>query len=47
MNVLEAINDRYSCRSFKSTSVSKETILKIIEAVKRTPSWANTSLNLN
>ncbi len=42
MNVLEAINDRYSCRAFKPAPVSGETIVKIMEAARRTPSWANT-----
>jgi nitroreductase len=41
MNTIEALNSRYSCRNFKSDPVPEETILKILEAAIRAPSWAN------
>jgi nitroreductase len=42
MNVTEALNSRYSTRAFKSDPVDRNTILKILEAATRAPSWANT-----
>ena len=42
MNVVEALNSRTSIRAFKPDPVSRETILKILEAATRSPSWANT-----
>ena len=42
MNVIEALNSRTSIRAFKSDPVGRETILKILEAATRSPSWANT-----
>lgn len=42
MNVIEALNARYSCRAYKLDPVSKETVLKILEAAIRAPSWADT-----
>jgi nitroreductase len=42
MNVVEALNSRTSIRAFKPDPASRETILKILEAAMRSPSWANT-----
>ncbi|VVB86381.1 Coenzyme F420:L-glutamate ligase [uncultured archaeon] len=42
MNVTEALNSRYSTRAFKPDPVDKETILNILEAATRAPSWGNT-----
>lgn len=42
MNVIEALNSRTSIRAFRPDPVSRETILKIMEAAIRSPSWANT-----
>jgi nitroreductase len=42
MNVIEALNTRYSARAYKAKSVDKETLLKIMEAARRAPSWADT-----
>ena len=42
MNVIEALNSRTSIRAFKPDPVRRETILKILEAATRSPSWANT-----
>jgi len=41
MDVIEAINSRFSARAFKPKAVPRETINKIFEAAARTPSWAN------
>jgi nitroreductase len=42
MNVMEALNSRFSTRVFKSNPISQDILLKILEAANRTPSWANT-----
>jgi nitroreductase len=42
MNTIDALNLRYCCRAFKPDRVSKETVLKLLEAATRAPSWANT-----
>ena len=42
MNTIDALNSRYCCRAFKADRVSQETLLKILEAGTRAPSWANT-----
>jgi nitroreductase len=42
MDVLEALNARFTCRTFKKDQVKKETVLKIMENATRSPSWANT-----
>jgi len=42
MNVIEALNSRFCARAFKPDPVDKETIIKILEAATRAPSWANT-----
>jgi nitroreductase len=41
MDVIEALNGRFSCRAFKPRDVPKETLIKIFEAAARAPSWAN------
>ncbi len=42
MDVLEALNSRFTCRAFKPDPVNKEIVLKIMENATRSPSWANT-----
>jgi len=42
MNIIDALNSRYCCRRYSSDPVSKETVLKILDAAVRAPSWANT-----
>lgn len=42
MDVIEALNSRFTCRAFKEDPVIRETILKIMEGATRSPSWANT-----
>lgn len=42
MNVTEALNSRFTCRAFKPQPLEKDTILAILEAANRAPSWANT-----
>ena len=42
MDVLDALNSRFTCRAFKSDPVNSETVLKIIENATHSPSWANT-----
>ncbi|MCX5999656.1 MAG: nitroreductase [Chloroflexi bacterium] len=42
MNTIDALTSRYCCRAFKPDPVSKETVLRILEAATRAPSWANT-----
>ena len=42
MNVLDALNGRYTVRAFKSDPIDKNTLRKILEAALRAPSWANT-----
>lgn len=44
MNTLDCIKTRRSIRSFKSDSVAKETIEKIIDAAIMAPSWKNTQI---
>jgi nitroreductase len=42
MDTLEAIRERRSVRKYKSDPVPKESLMKILEAVRWSPSWANT-----
>lgn len=42
MNVIDALNSRFTCRAFKADPVDKDTVTKIMEAANRTPSWGNT-----
>ncbi len=42
MNVIDALNARFTCRAFKSDPVSRETMVQILEAANRAPSWGNT-----
>ena len=42
MDVLEALNSRFTCRAFKPKSVNRDIVLKIMENATRSPSWANT-----
>jgi len=41
MDVIDAINSRKTVRAFKPDPVGKDTILKILEAATRAPSWGN------
>ncbi len=41
MDVYEAAGSRMSVRSYKHDPVSKETVIRILEAARRAPSWAN------
>jgi nitroreductase len=42
MDVVQAINERYSVRAFKPDPVPLDLLKKIIEQAQRAPSWANT-----
>ena len=42
MNVIDALNARYTCRAFMPDPVARETVVKIMEAANRAPSWGNT-----
>lgn len=42
MNIVEALNSRYCCRAFTPEKVSKQKVLRVLEAGIRTPSWGNT-----
>ena len=42
MDLMEAIKGRRSLRKFKTDPVPEETLQKIMEAVRWSPSWANT-----
>jgi nitroreductase len=42
MDVLEALNSRYTCRAFKPDPLDRDILLKIMENATRSPSWANT-----
>src|SRR5271169_1136375 len=41
MDVIEALQSRYSVRAFNTEPVSRQTVSNILEAANRTPSWAN------
>ncbi len=42
MEVIDALNRRYTVRAFKPDPVDRETLDKIFEAALKSPSWANT-----
>lgn len=42
MNIIEALNSRYTCRAFRPDSLAMDMVIKILEAANRTPSWGNT-----
>jgi nitroreductase len=42
MNIIDALNARFTCRAFKPEPVDRETVVKIMEAANRAPSWGNT-----
>ena len=42
MNVIDALNSRFTCRAFQPDPVDKDTVVKIMEAANRAPSWGNT-----
>ena len=41
MDVGEALSSRHSTRAYKPDQVSRETVLKILEDARNTPSWSN------
>lgn len=42
MNVIDALNSRFTCRAFKPDAVERETVIKILETATHAPSWGNT-----
>jgi nitroreductase len=42
MNVVEALNTRFTVRAFKPDPIDRSTLEKVMEAALRSPSWANT-----
>ena len=42
MELLEGIENRRSCRGFKSTPIKKEIIEQVLKAGSRSPSYTNT-----
>jgi len=42
MNVIDALNSRFTCRAFKPDPIAKEIVVKVLEAANRAPSWGNT-----
>jgi len=42
MDIVDALNTRFTCRAFKQEPVTKDTVLRIMEEATRAPSWANT-----
>jgi len=42
MDVIDAMKSRFTCRAFTSEPVDNKTILTIMEAALRAPSWGNT-----
>ncbi|QGP91146.1 Nitroreductase NfnB [Neomoorella glycerini] len=42
MNVMDALNSRFTCRTFKPEPVDRNTIYTVLEGALRAPSWANT-----
>ncbi len=44
MDLLKAIHDRRSVRKYRSDDVPDEILTEILEAARRSPSWANTQV---
>ena len=42
MDVVEALNTRFTTRAFKSDPIDRKTLERVLEAALRSPSWANT-----
>src|SRR6266540_967073 len=42
MDVIDALNARFTVRAFKSDPVDRHTLERVMEAALRAPSWANT-----
>lgn len=42
MDIVDALNSRFTCRAFIQKPVTRDTVLKIMEEAIRAPSWANT-----
>jgi nitroreductase len=42
MDVIDALNTRFTVRAFKHDPVDRDTIERVMEAALRAPSWANT-----
>ncbi len=44
MDLLKAIHERRSIRKYRKDAVPEEIIIEILEAARRSPSWANTQV---
>ncbi|MHB8110931.1 MAG: nitroreductase family protein, partial [Syntrophorhabdaceae bacterium] len=44
MELLKAINERRSVRHYRTDEIPQEVLLEILEAARRSPSWANTQV---
>jgi nitroreductase len=42
MDVLDALNSRFTARAFKPDSIDRQTLEKVMAAALKSPSWANT-----
>jgi nitroreductase len=42
MDVIDALNSRFTVRAFKPEPIDRQTLEKIMEAALKSPSWANT-----
>lgn len=42
MDIIDALNTRFTVRAFKPASIDRNTLEKVIEAALRAPSWGNT-----
>lgn len=42
MDLIKAIHERRSIRTYKADPIPEEILIEVIEAVRRCPSWANT-----
>ena len=42
MDIIDALNTRFTVRAFKTSPINRNTLEKVIEAALRAPSWGNT-----
>ena len=42
MDIIDALNSRFTARAFKPDPIDRNTLEKVMEAALRAPSWANT-----
>ncbi len=42
MDIIDALNSRFTARAFKPDPIDHNTLEKVMEAALRAPSWANT-----